>query len=335
MMTWGRAFTYDGFMQIFNEENRHIVRHEGDSPLSIPDNAVWIDLLEPTHEQEKAVEEFLCMQIPTREEMSEIELSNRLYQEHGTYYMTATMVTKVDSGTPETHAVTFMLTNHTLVTIRYIDATSFRRFSAGATKLPVADHDGFTIFLGLIEAIVNRMADILERLDREIDRITNDIFRNTEQPMNKKVDYQMVLDRIGRCGGLSSKVHESLVTFGRVIEFASHHKKLHHADYQEQISAIRKDISGLSDHGIYLTGRVNFLLDATLGMISIQQNAVFRVLSVASLIFLPPTLVAGIYGMNFKFLPELEWQYGYPLALMLMLFAAILPLVYLKQRRIL
>lgn len=319
-------------MIIFSEINRHVVEHRADDPLSIPENAIWIDLLNPTREEEKAVEEFLCMEIPTREEMSEIEVSNRLYTEHGTHYMTATMMTKVDTGSPETHAVTFMLTDHVLVSIRYTDATSFRQFIAAAPKLPVGDHDGMTLFLGLIDAIVNRMADILERLDRDIDRITKDVFRNPDHPEKKTIDYQCVLDRIGRCGNLSSKIHQSLVTFGRVVAYSSHHKKASVPENHLQIDVIRKDIMGLSDHGTYLTGRVNFLLDATLGMISIEQNSVFRVLSIASLIFMPPTLVAGIYGMNFKLMPELDWHWGYPLALLLMVFAAILPYAYLKKR---
>jgi len=323
-------------MQVFCQDSGHVMRVGADEKLpAIPTNTIWIDLLNPTREEELAVEAFLGMEIPTHEEMSEIEVSSRLYTENHAHFMTATMVTKVSTGTPETHAVTFILTDHVLVSIRYVDATSFRRFVANAPKLPVGKHDGVTLFLGLIESVVNRMADILERLDRDIDRITKDIFRNPEHPEQKTTDYQSVLDRIGRCGDLSSKIHESLVTYGRVMAFASHHKKLHTADNLEALDAIRKDITGLGDHGTYLTGRVNFLLDATLGMISIQQNSVFRVLSVASLIFLPPTLVAGIYGMNFKLMPELEWQHGYPMALVIMLFAAILPYAYLKQRKFL
>jgi len=326
-------------MIVFTELNSHILWHDMGDSLAIPENTIWIDLLNPTLAQEKAVEEFLQMEIPTREEMSEIEVSNRLYTEHGTQYMTTTMVTKVSTGAPETHAVTFMLTNHVLVTIRYVDATSFKRFIAAAPRMPVGDHDGVTLFLGLVESIINRMADILERLDRDIDRITKDVFRRRSEgaEVEKKVpvDYQQVLERIGRCGDLSSKTHESLVTFNRVVAYANHHKKAALPDNQLQIEAIRKDIFGLMDHGTYLTGRVNFLLDATLGMISIQQNSVFRVLSIASLIFLPPTLVAGIYGMNFEVMPELKWNIGYPIALGLMLIAAILPYVFLKRRGVL
>lgn len=321
-------------MHIFCESDRRVIAHEVGETLTIPETTIWIDLLNPTREQEQAVEQFLNMEIPTHDEMREIEVSSRLYHENGAHFMTATMVTKVSSGTPETHAVTYILTDHVLVTIRYVDATSFRRFIGNAPKLQEGFHDGITLFLGLIESIVNRMADILERLDREIDRITKDIFHNPESPdPRKQVDYQHVLDRIGRCGDLSSKIHESLVTYGRVMAYANHHKKMHTPENHEMIEGIRKDITGLSDHGTYLTGRVNFLLDATLGMISIQQNSVFRVLSTASLIFLPPTLVAGVYGMNFDFMPELKWEYGYFSALVLMVISAILPLAYLKRRR--
>lgn len=321
-------------MIIFTEENRHVVRHADEAPLRIPGNAIWIDLLNPTKEEETAVEEFLCMAIPTREEMHEIEVSNRLYTEHGALYMTATMVTKVDTSAPETHAVTFMLTDHVLVTIRYTDATSFRIALAGASKMDTDDHDGVTLFLALVENVVNRMADILERLDREIDRITKDVFR-VNQKDNEKTDFQNLLARIGRCGDLSAKIHESLVTYGRVVAYAKHHKKMCLAGRIERLDEIRKDIQGLSDHGTYLTGRVQFLLDATLGMISIEQNNIFKVLSVASLIFMPPTLLAGIYGMNFQLMPELHWHYGYPIAIALMVFAAILPVLYLRQKKML
>ena len=311
-------------MIIFSEQNKRVVRHEE------------LDLLNPTIEEEKAVEDFLCVDIPTREEMHEIEVSNRLYYKDGTHYMTATMVTGVDSATPETHAVTFVLTDHVLVTVRYVDATSFRRFISTVPKL-TDEQDGVTLFLGLIESIVDRIADILERLDRDIDRITKDIFRATavDCPKNEKTDFQKVLQRIGRCGDLSGRIHESLVTYGRLAAYANHHKKMNMPDNQVTLDAIRKDLTGLSDNATYLTGRVQFLLDASLGMISIEQNNIFKILSVASLVFMPPTLIAGIYGMNFKLIPELEWHWGYPMAVVMMLVSGILPYAYLKKKRML
>ena len=323
-------------MIIFSEHNKHVIRHEDADPLSVPEGAIWIDLLNPTREEEQAVENFLCVDIPTHEEMHEIEVSNRLYFEHGTHYMTATMVTKVDTETPETHAVTFVLTDHVLVTVRYTNATSFRRFIAGVPKL-TSEQDGVTLFLGLIESVVDRIADILERLDRDIDRIAKDIFRGTAAncPQNQKPNYQKVLERIGRCGDLSGRIHESLVTYGRVAAYANHHKKMNLPDNQLTLDGIRKDLVGLSENATYLTGRVQFLLDASLGMISIEQNNIFKILSVASLIFMPPTLIAGIYGMNFKLMPELGWHWGYPMAMLFIVFSGVFPYLYLKQKRML
>ncbi len=300
----------------------------------IPSEVIWLDLLEPTHEEEMAAEICLGMEIPTREEMDQIEVSNRLYEENGALFMTATMLTKVDSGVPETHAFTFIVTENQLVTVRYIDTTSFGRFAGQLMKSPPRKIGGATMFLLLIEAIINRQADILERMDREVDTVTRDIFPLGEPKVGRTTrNFQPVLEYIGRCGDSIAKIHESLVTFSRVMVFAGHHASFAAVEYELQLKSIRHDIAGLSDHGNHLAARINFLLDATLGMVSIQQNDVFRVLSIASLVFLPPTLVAGVYGMNFKLMPELDWQWGYPVALFLMLFAAIFPLAYLRKRK--
>ncbi|MFM9889585.1 MAG: magnesium transporter CorA family protein [Rickettsiales bacterium] len=321
-------------MNLYRHIEGKILAAEWQANESIPADVVWIDLLVPTREQELAVEKFLGLEIPTREEMKEIELSNRLYQENGAQFMTATMLSKVDSGAPEIHAVTFIVTQARLVTIRYVETTSFRRFAGLLSKSPCG-FDGASLLLGLLDAIVNRTADILERLDREIDGVTKQIFRHPEDKKRAPtLDYQLILEQIGRCGDLASKVHESLMTFSRVASYASHAKQMLVEPNESELVSVRKDIAGLTDHGNYLTGKVQFLLDATLGMISIQQNSVFRILSIASLIFMPPTLVAGIYGMNFKLMPELEWHYGYPLALWIILLSAVLPLALMRQRKI-
>lgn len=321
-------------MLLYREDTCEIRSEEWIAGTPIPPDTIWIDMLVPTKEEEAAIEQLLGLEIPTREEMREIELSNRLYQENGAQFMTITMLAKVDSDMPMTHAVTFILSGKHLVTLRYIDTTSFRRFAATMDRSKYGC-DGAGILLGLFDSIVNRMADVLERLDREIDAVTKDIFRRAEtKSRNAQTNYQVILEHIGRCGDLASKIHESLVTLGRAVSYASHHKQLNAEPYETELTSIRRDITGLTDHGNYLTGKVNFLLDATLGMISIQQNSVFRILSIASLIFMPPTLIAGIYGMNFKLMPELEWHWGYPLAIVLMLFSAILPIALMRQRKI-
>ena len=321
-------------MLIYRADHNHIVAEQWSEGQSIPADALWIDMLSPTKEEEAAIEAFLCFGIPTREEMREIELSSRLYQERDAQVMTATMLSKVDTGAPETHAVTFIITDKQLVTVRYLDTTSFRRFSARILKFSPEKHTGATLFLELFDSVIDRLADILERLDHDIERVTKKIFQRTEPKEEREViDYQKVLEHIGRCGDLSSKSHESLVTLGRVAAYASHHKRMSVAAKEARLQSLIRDIDGLKEHGNYLTGKVNFLLDATLGMISIEQNSVFKILSVASLIFMPPTLVAGIYGMNFKMMPELDWHWGYPMAVVLMLLAGILPLAYLRKKK--
>ena len=324
-------------MQLYCENEQHkISAHTWDIQDPIPDSVVWIDMLEPTADEEQAAEKFLGIDIPTREEMAEIEVSNRLYEEEGVVYITTTMLAKVASGQPETHATTFIIMPKRLITVRYVDTTSFRRFSGMFCKVPRQTRSGVNTFLPLIEAIVNRMADILERVDRDVDGITRNVFRpKQEGDAYASKDYQRILEHIGRCGDITAKIHESLVTFGRAMVFLSHQEAISTQEQLAALNSIRADIVGLSDHGTQLAARCSFLLDATLGMISIQQNNVFRVLSVASLIFMPPTLVAGVYGMNFKLMPELDWHWGYPLAVILMLFAAILPVAYLRQRRLL
>ncbi len=321
-------------MRIYSEKDGHIVLCEWQPGMPIPERPLWFDLFAPTKEDEAAVEAHLGISIPTREEMVEIEVSNRLYEESGAQFMTATMLTKVNSGAPETHAVTFVVMKHVLVTVRYIDATSFKRFATHLLFQPSEFYDGATLLLGLLQAIVNRIADILERVDRDINAITKEIFqpRNAESTAPAP-DYQRILERIGRNGDLTSKTHESLVAFDRICSFFSHNKKQFAPENEAQLHATQKDIHGLRDHGSYLTNKVNFLLDATLGMISIEQNGIIKIFSVASVVFLPPTLLASIYGMNFKLMPELDWHFGYPMAIGMMVLSAILPYAYFKQRK--
>lgn len=298
----------------------------------IQPNTIWIDLLQPTSEQEAAVEKLLGIKVPTHEEMKEIELSNRLYQEGESLVMTASLLSKVNTGMPVTHPVTFLLAQKILVTVRYVDTTSFQRFIARVEKGRI-EPSGISYLLTALDTIVNREADILEVLDRDIDAITKIIFPIQEE--ENRADYKQILGRIGRCGDLASKTHESLITLSRVAGFLTHYPQILPKKGQNELISLQKDIAGLSEHGTYLTGKVNFILDATLGMINIEQNNVFRVLSVASLVFLPPTLIAGMYGMNFHDMPELGWPYGYPMAIMLMLLAAIAPYTILKRRKLL
>jgi magnesium transporter len=299
--------------------------------LELPHRTVWLDLLQPSADEESAVERALGVEVPTREEMKEIEVSSRLYREDGALFMTATLVAKADTEAPESTALTFILAGERLVTVRYLDPQPFRAFATYALRHPGACSDGDAVFAGLLEAIIDRTADILEAVGADLDRMSREVFSRTSQETSR--DFQKLIARIGRAGDLTSKARESLVSIGRLLAFAIQGNQARgRKTTGSRLKTIGRDIASLSDHASFLNNKVNFLLDATLGMINIEQNAIIKIFSVAAVVFLPPTLIASIYGMNFSFMPELHSPFGYPLALALMVVSAILPYWYFKRR---
>lgn len=303
-------------------------------PLAELGSLVWIDLVDPTGEEEAGLEKHLGIDIPTREEMEEIEVSSRLYTEDGASFMTAILPAKADEDDPEMAPVTFILNGARLITVRYHEPRAFQTFPKRAQKTPMGCEDGGGALLALLGVIVDRLADVLERVAQDIDAISREIFRrNGEHPAPAR-DFQAILASIGRKGDLTSKIRDSLVSLERLAGFLTHAmvQRKATAHERERLKTLSRDVRSLSDHASFLSQKITFLLDATLGMINIEQNATIKIFSVVAVVFLPPTLIASIYGMNFAYMPELEWTFGYPLALGLMVLCAILPYVYFKRR---
>lgn len=298
------------------------------------ENLVWIDLVGPMPDEKSLVEHLTGIDVPTKEEMEEIEISSRLYLENGAAFMTVILPSQTDTGEPEMHPVTFVLTNRHLITVRYHEPRSFRTFPARAEKIPMGCETAEGILLGLLEATVDRLADILERDGQEIDAISRKIFRHRADKPTRTHDFQEVLENIGQKGDLTSKIRDSLVSFDRMAGFLSHlmQQRRSGKDIRERIKTLSRDIRSLADYAGFLSQQITFLLDATLGMINIEQNSIIKIFSVAAVVFLPPTLIASIYGMNFTHMPELDWPVGYPVAIGLMILSAILPYVYFKRR---
>ena len=302
-----------------------------DTDLTLPARTVWLDLLQPSAGEESAIERALGIEVPSREEMKEIEASSRLYREDGALFMTATLVAKADTEDPESTALTFILAGERLLTVRYLDPQPFRAFASYALRHPGDCSDGDAVFAGLLEAIIDRTADILEAVGADLDRMSREVFARSRGGASR--DFQKLITRIARAGDLTSKARESLVSIGRLLAFAVQASQARsRKGGGSRLKTIGRDIASLSDHASFLNNKVNFLLDATLGMINIEQNAIIKIFSVAAVVFLPPTLIASIYGMNFTYMPELGWPFGYPLALGLMLVSAILPYWYFKRR---
>jgi len=296
--------------------------------------AVWIDLLGPTRDEEALVEQEIGLTLPTREEMEEIEISSRLYYEDGAAVMTAILPSNADGPERFLGPVTFVLAENRLVTVRYHEPRAFRTFPRRASKVPVGSTSGLSVLIALLEAVVDRLADILERAGRQIDSLSQKIFKHQGSGSAKNRDFQTALESIGQAGDLASDVRESLHSLDRLIGFLTQMttQNKHPKDIRSRVKTLSRDVRSLIDHAGFLSQKITFLLDATLGMINIEQNAIIKIFSVAAVAFLPPTLIASIYGMNFEYMPELDWRWGYPFAIALMGLSAILPYLFFKRR---
>ncbi|MBU1189212.1 MAG: magnesium transporter CorA family protein [Gammaproteobacteria bacterium] len=302
--------------------------------LSCLDELIWLDLHAEPPDVIAALEQRLGLDIPTEDEMAEIEISSRLYQEAGSHFMTATLPAQSDQDDAIMAPVSFVIHGRMLLTVRTSSPRAFATFPQRAAHSDLGLSDAASVLLRLLEAVVDRLADILERASRDIDAISLRIFNQVEQSPGGKSSYQDVLRQLGRKGDLVSDLLESLMTLSRISSYlALVGKDLNVSrSEREHQKTLSRDIQSISEHAGFMSQKVTFLLDATLGMINIEQNATIKIFSVLAVIFMPPTMIASIYGMNFALMPELQWPYGYPLALLLMLLAAILPYWYFKRR---
>jgi magnesium transporter len=327
-------------LRLFVSNNDHLEIAACDlaSVPAKPAGAAWYDLFNPTPEEDRFVGASLGIDIPTREEMKDIEPSARLYKEAGAEFMTMTAMANLDTDQPVKSPVTFVLRENILVTVRYSDPKPFKLFPVRAAKPGGVSPGGGgeAVMLGLMDAFIDRLAQVLENTSDEIDQISHEVFRSRSRGAKREPqDLQSVIEQIGRKGELLTMARESLLSILRLTSFhqAGGEGKKATAAMRQEAKTLQRDATALADHAAYLSNKVNFLLDATLGLINLEQNQIIKIFTVASVAFLPPTLVASIYGMNFDVMPELKWMFGYPLAIMIMVASAILPFAYFKRRR--
>jgi magnesium transporter len=320
-------------LTVYVQRGATLERQPVDPQGLVPEDAVWIDLFSPTITEDKLVERRLGIAVPTREEMQEIEVSSRLYVENGARYMTATLMCRADTDNPGTTAVTFILAAHRLVTVRYEEPRPFQIVGNRLGRACPEKVTGEIVLVDLLDAVVDRAADILERIGMEVDTVSRDIFEPASE--RNSAHYKTILTSIGRRGDLTSKVRESLVSIGRLLLFLANEAEgmRWNKDTRTLLNSMQRDVQSLSDHATYLSNKITFLLDAIVGVVTIEQNNIIKIFSVAAVALLPPTLIASIYGMNFKHMPEIDWEYGYPLALLLMIAGAVGPYLYFKWRK--
>lgn len=319
-------------LKVYEIENSKLVKRESLDALTGQD--AWIDMIDPAPEEIAPVEQMIGLSIPTRAEMREIETSNRLYVEHGALVMTGIMSHLIDRETPEFSALTFILSGQVLVTVRYFEPRAFPLFLQRVETGDADSDTALSILIGLLESLVQRMADSIEHIQDEVNRIGPSIFsfKGGQQTRMRRMDVS--LKSIGKLGDTTSRAEESISSLDRLLLFLIHalgERKEGRRNVQ-RVKTVHRDIRSLSEHLHFLSDRISFLLDAVLGTIANEQNQIIKLFSVMAVMLMPPTLVASIYGMNFKVMPELDWPLGYPMALILMLVAALVPYLYFKRK---
>jgi magnesium transporter len=306
----------------------------------LPADVLWVDILNGDAAEVAFIERATGLHVPTLNELGEIESSSRLRVDKDALYLSTPFVYRTDLGEPMTTSLGFVLRHDLLITVRFADLKVFDNFAAVATKPDVVHHSSAGVFTSLLDAIVDRMADGLEGIGAELDAVSKRIFRDGRartavhlRPAREDAGLREVLRKIGRAGDLTAKIRDSLLGFGRMIPYVvSIGANWLPLEIKPHLETLRLDIASLNDYETHLTNNVQLLLDATLGLISIEQNNIIKVLTIVSVVGVPPTLVASMYGMNFRHMPELDWAWGYPYGLILIALSAILPLLWFKLR---
>jgi magnesium transporter len=322
---------------LYAVENRTLVARSGvPHDAEALRRAVWTDLLEPSSEEVGAVERILGLEVPTREEMQAIEASSRLHREGDALFLTASFLHGAEAGEYASTAVTFVLTPVNLVTVRYAAPRAFPAFAARCARAPALLASPDAAMLHLFEQVVDRLADVLERVGADMDRASQAAFRSARPRIKagtKDGDLREMLITLGQVGEVTTRASETLLGLSRILTFVGAEKATAvRKENQTLIRTLVRDVRSLVEHAKFLNGKAVFLLDAVLGIINVEQNNIIKTFTVAAVALMPPILIASVYGMNFEHMPELKQALGYPFSLALMALSAVLPLWYFRRK---
>lgn len=291
-------------------------------------DVLWIDLVRPSREEETAIERALGLALPTPEEMAEIEASSRLYRQNGAVFLIADLMHHGDDDLPALDPVTFVITDGPLVTIRYVDPKPFTMLDERLEREPGLCRCGREVFLTLMEAVIDRLSDVLSGNAMNVETISGHVFTQT-----KTVGFDRLITKLGRAQMANARIEQSLSGLARLFAFLGPDDRFEKdAEIREHLRSLGRDAASLITHAQAVAASINFQLSAALGLINIEQSLIIKIFSVASVCFLPPTLIASIYGMNFKDMPELAEPWGYPAAVVAMVAAAVLPLLWFRKK---
>lgn len=305
---------------------------------TIPSEVSWIDALRPDAQDIAFLERTLKIEVPTLETLSEIETSSRLRSEKDWLYLSIPMIHWADGFMPALTPLGFVLSKDILLTVRFKQMKALDDALETMSRCP-AQANGPGALAAILAAIVDRAADVLEGVGGDLDGLSVEIFGSTaanvrrHKPREDGEQLRLVLRKVGRNGDLTSKIEDLLLGMARMVPYvAANAAPDLESGIRAKLESLQRDIASLNDYETHLTDKIQFLLDATLGLTNIDQNNIFRILTVVSVIGIPPTFVASMYGMNFKNIPEYDWSYGYQYGLLLIALSAIVPIIWFKWR---
>ena len=285
---------------------------------------VWLDMLLPTQEEITFVEETFGIDFPTKQESEEIEISSRYWEEDKKIEINSFfLIANEESAHNET--VSFILQGNLLISIRYKELKTFEEFSKRFYYAPREFKNGYYIFCQLLDIRIDADADVIEKLSKDITRLRKHVFTDYTN------DDEEMLEKISSFEDLNMNIRENLMDKQRILTSFIKSTKFD-ASLRNDIVIMLKDIKSLIDYTEFNFERLDYLQNIFLGVLNIEQNKVIKIFTIMNVIFLPPTLIASIYGMNFEFLPELKWEYGYAFSLVLMVISAVSPIVYFKKK---
>ncbi|MDR0408628.1 MAG: magnesium/cobalt transporter CorA [Campylobacteraceae bacterium] len=288
-------------------------------------NIIWIDMLTPTTSEVRAVEKLFNMKFPTKQESEEIEISSRYWEEDDRIEINSYFLVNNDES-PYNETVSFMLRDKLLISIRYKMLKSFEEFASKLFMAYKELKDGFDIFTKIIDIRIDADADTIEALAREITKVRRQVFADSVNDEDEEI-----LEKISVFEDLNMKIRENVTDKQRILTSLLKSSKFPES-LKKEITIMLKDVRSLIEHTDFNFERLDYLQNIFLGTLSIEQNKVIKIFTIVNVIFLPPTLIASIYGMNFEIMPELHLKYGYLLAIVLMVLSSATPLLIFKKK---
>jgi magnesium transporter len=307
-----------------NENAIALIDTMSDLDGDVIDRVIWIDMLMPTHDEIIFIENTFGIKFPTKQETEEIEISSRYWEENDKIEINSYfLISSNQHSFNET--VSFILYREMLISIRYAALYTFEEFNRKVYATPQQFDSGYDVFCNLLDIRIDADADIIEKLSRDIARIRKHVFTDY------KNDDEEILEKISSFEDLNMQIRESLTDKQRILSSFLKSDK-YKASLKNDVTIMLKDIKSLVDYTDFNFQRLDYLQNVFVGLLSIQQNKVIKIFTIVNVIFLPPTLIASIYGMNFQIMPELNWEYGYLLSVFMMIASSILPIYIFKRK---